>query len=95
MILKKVTITAAKRVHLEPSDWLEDWWVGYGKDESCQFEGRWLDIAIFAAKVLQNENTKLVAPNLYRPDIELSTEQACNYTTPSYQPNEWRIVEDT
>jgi hypothetical protein len=33
-------ITAAKRVHVvgpHSDDW--DWWVGHGKDESCQIEG--------------------------------------------------------
>jgi len=88
-MLKRISITAAKRIHLDPSGLLEDWWVGYGKDESCQFEGRWLDMAIFAAKVLKNENTQLVAPNLYLPDLQLSEEQKSNYTSPAYQPNEW------
>ena len=88
-MLKKVSIIAAKRIHLVPSEWLADWWVGYGKDESCQFEGRWVDMAIFAAKVLAHENTKLVAPNLYRSDLELDDDQGRNYTTPPYQPNEW------
>lgn len=40
-------LSAAKRVHVSKSEWLLDWWVGYGKDESCQIEGtsnhwRWL-----------------------------------------------------
>ena len=44
-------ITAAKRVHIGKSDWMEDWWVGWGKDDSCQIEGtpnhwRWLAMLI-------------------------------------------------
>jgi hypothetical protein len=40
-------IRAAKRVHVSKSEWLPDWWVGYGKDDGCQIEGtqnhwRWL-----------------------------------------------------
>ena len=44
-------IRAAKRVHVEASDGLSDWWVGYGKDHSCQIEGtanhwNWLALII-------------------------------------------------
>lgn len=39
-------IGAAKRIHVEHG-FMDDWWVGYGKDSSCQIEGtpnhwRWL-----------------------------------------------------
>jgi hypothetical protein len=45
------SIRAAKRVHVQKSEWLDDWWVGYGKDDSCQIEGtpnhwRWLAMII-------------------------------------------------
>jgi len=88
-MLRKVMLVAAKRAHLVPSDYIEDWWVGYGKDESCQFEGCWLDMAILAAQILKHENTQLVALNLYKPDLEFTEEQRRNYTSKSYQPNEW------
>lgn len=32
-------ISAAKRVNVVPSNWLEDWFIGHGKDVSCQIEG--------------------------------------------------------
>lgn len=32
-------LSAAKRVNLRKSAWLSSWWVGHGKDESCQIEG--------------------------------------------------------
>ena len=40
-------IGAAKRINVAKSDWMSGWWVGYGKDDSCQIEGtpnhwRWL-----------------------------------------------------
>lgn len=44
-------IRAAKRVHVDKSDWMSGWWVGYGKDDSCQIEGtanhwNWLALII-------------------------------------------------
>lgn len=44
-------IRAAKRVHVAKSDWMSGWYVGYGKDESCQIEGtanhwNWLALII-------------------------------------------------
>lgn len=78
--LEDVDLMGGKRAHLTPShseDW--DWWVGYGKDESCQFEGPWLHMAIIAAKILRHPNTQKVAPNLYQPDIPITPEQESNY----------------
>jgi hypothetical protein len=44
-------IVAAKRVHVIKSDWLDDWYWGFGKDESCSIEGpanhwRWLALIL-------------------------------------------------
>lgn len=62
-------LRGAKRANLEKGgDWSKDWFVGFGKDESCQFEGTWWDMICFARNVLANENTKLVAPEFYRPE---------------------------
>lgn len=61
-------ISGAKRANLRESDWLPDWFVGYGKDESCQFEGNWWDMICFARNVLASENTKMVAPEFYKPE---------------------------
>ena len=77
--LEKVFLSGGKRTHIEHSDWIDDWWVGYGKDESCQFEGPWLAMAVLAAKILRHPNTEKEAPNLYLPDIELTSEQEDNY----------------
>lgn len=75
-----VYLMGGKRAHIVPTDdkgW--DWFVGYGKDESCQFEGPWLHMAIIAAKILRHPNTQKVASNLYLPDIALTEEQENNY----------------
>lgn len=79
-----VFLTGGKRTNLTSSDWLENWWVGYGKDESCQFEGSWGAMAILAAQILAHENTRRVAPNLYWPDIPLTEEQRHQYTEYDY-----------
>jgi hypothetical protein len=73
-------LSGGKRTNLRVSEWLPGWWVGFGKDESCQFEGPWYDIVILAAKVLRDPATAIVAPNLYRPDLVLTAEQERNYT---------------
>lgn len=60
----------SKRTHVSLTesvpDW--DWFVGYGKDESCQFEGSWWDLVCFARNVLASENTKVAAPEFYKPE---------------------------
>lgn len=61
----------ADREDGQPMEW--DWWVGYGKDHSCQFEGPWAHMAILAAKILRHPNTKEVAPNLF---VELPLTEA-------------------
>lgn len=65
---KNKYISGAKRAHISESDWLPDWFVGWGKDESCQFEGTWWDMICFARNVLASENTKMVAPQYYKPE---------------------------
>ncbi len=54
-----------------------DWFEGYGKDESCRFEGTWWDMVCFARNVLASENTRLAAPEFYRPEWRND-----NYTGP-------------
>ena len=65
-------ISGAKRANLTASDWIPDWFVGYGKDESCQFEGTWWDMICFARNVLSSENTKMAAPEYYLPSLAIS-----------------------
>ena len=61
-------LSGAKRANIESSIWLPDWFVGFGKDESCCFEGTWWDMICFARNVLASENTKLCAPEFYHPE---------------------------
>lgn len=61
-------LRGAKRAKIGYSEWLPDWFVGYGKDEFCKFEGTWWDMICFARNVLASENTKLVAPEFYKPE---------------------------
>lgn len=60
--------SGAKRANIVKSDWLGDWFVGYGKDQSCQFEGTWWDMICFARNVLANPNTEMCAPEWYHPE---------------------------
>ena len=75
-------LNGGKRANLERSDWIDDWWVGYGKDDGCQFEGPWSHMAILAAKILSDPATEIACPNLYRPDLAdaLTLVQKGNYT---------------
>lgn len=62
-------ISGAKRANLYISDWLRpDWFVGCGKDEFCSLEGTWWDMVCLARNILASENTKICAPEYYRPD---------------------------
>lgn len=62
-------ISGAKRANLMHSAWIPDWFVGFGKDESCFFEGTWWDMICFARNVLASENTKICAPEYYHPEF--------------------------
>jgi len=79
--LVPVEMQGGKRANIGNSQNIEDWdwWVGWGKDKSCQFEGPWAHMAILAAKILRHPNTKAVCPNLYQPDIQLTPEQEDSY----------------
>ena len=76
--LDKVQMRGGKRANIGHSEWLDDWWVGWGKDSSCQFEGPWLHMAILAAKILRHPNTAKVAPNLHTV-LRLTEEQENSY----------------
>lgn len=77
--LDKVSLRGGKRTNIGHSEWLDDWWVGWGKDQSCQFEGPWEHMAILAAKILRHPNTQKVAVNLYQPDIAITKAQEDSY----------------
>lgn len=72
-------LSGSKRTNLAQSDVIPnwDWFVGTGKDESCQFEGSWWDMICFARNVLASENTRLAAPEFHRPDWKIN-----HYTEP-------------
>ncbi len=61
-------VSGAKRANIRESEWLPDWFVGFGKDESCCFEGTWWDMICFARNVLASKNTEKCAPEWYRPE---------------------------
>ena len=63
-------ISGAKRCNICKSDWLDDWFVGTGKDESCYLEGTWWDMICLARNILASKNTKMVAPEFYHPEWE-------------------------
>jgi hypothetical protein len=79
--LEPVTMRGGKRANIghngHSPEW--NWWVGWGKDQSCQFEGPWQHLAILAAKILAHPNTQRVCPNLYRPESGLTPEQEDSY----------------
>lgn len=60
-------LRGSKRTNLVISDHMGDWFVGFGKSESCQFEGTWHDMVCFARNVLASENTRISEPEFYRP----------------------------
>lgn len=68
----------SKRTNLNECDWMEDWFEGSGKDESCHFEGSWWDMICFARNVLASENTRIAAPEFYKPEWKND-----NYTGPA------------
>jgi hypothetical protein len=74
------SVSGAKRANLDASTLIPDWFVGYGKDESCQFEGTWWDMICFARNVLASENTMLAAPEYYRP--EWANDNYCGESIP-------------
>lgn len=60
--------SGAKRCNLGKSDWLGDWFVGTGKDESCWLEGTWWDMICLARNILASKNTEQCAPEWYHPE---------------------------
>jgi hypothetical protein len=63
-------VSGGKRANIVESDYIPDWFVGYGKDHSCQFEGTWWDMICLARNILASENTKLCAPEFHKPEWE-------------------------
>lgn len=64
----QTSVSGSKRTNLDYSKWLDDWFVGTGKDESCFLEGSWWDMICLARNILASENTKIAAPEYYHPE---------------------------
>ncbi|MWG36453.1 hypothetical protein [Halomarina oriensis] len=62
-------LRSAKRAKLRGDTSLSDWFVGYGKDRSCQFEGKWWHHIVMALRILSSHNTRIVAETLDRDDF--------------------------
>lgn len=77
---KDTRISGAKRANISKSIGLDDWFVGYGKDEGCYFEGTWWDMICFARNILASENTKQCCPEYYHP--EFANENYCGEDIP-------------
>lgn len=73
-------IRGAKRVNIEYANTLDDWFVGYGKDDYCQLEGTWWDMICLARNILASKNTELVAKEFYHP--EMSNDNYCGEEIP-------------
>jgi len=80
---------AGKRTHLETGT-LADWFVGYGKEQFCQFEGPWHAMMVLAAQILSSENTRLAVEHselpdeLYQPELEAVAEDIKTHTGQLY-----------
>lgn len=63
-------VSGAKRANLVCAGdfFTEDWFFGYGKDQSCHLEGTWWDMICLARNILASENTKIAAPEYYHPE---------------------------
>ena len=95
-------ITAAKRVHIGKSDWMEDWWVGWGKDDSCQIEGtpnhwRWLAMLILGlgepneAPYSEDKPTPEIVPQLLAAiEADRETIRELKAALGGFDPQEWR-----
>ena len=66
----QTSVSGSKRTNLDRSEWIDDWFVGTGKDESCYLEGSWWDMICLARNILASENTKIAAPEYYHPEWE-------------------------
>lgn len=54
----EVVVAASRRANIAKSDPGEDWFVGFGKDESCHFEGTWADMVSVAMQILNHPLSK-------------------------------------
>ena len=87
----ETSMTGGKRTNTRQSDNLGDWFVGYGKDRSCIFEGDWYALVTLALKILSSPNTeKLVEEvdeipeEVFQEDLREIAEQLYTYTGKPY-----------
>jgi len=90
-------VTGAKRTNIRNTgSFGNDWFVGYGKDRSCTFEGSWNHMVVLALRILASENTKNLVEavegfpdEVYRPEFEELAESVYEYSGKPYE-----VVED-
>lgn len=62
---------AAKRLGIQRCPWMNDWFVSWSpRNSNSNAEGSWHHWANLAAMILSHPATKVVAPDLYRPDLK-------------------------
>lgn len=67
-------LCGSRRTNIDISDWMDNWFVGTGKDEFCYLEGTWQDMVSLAKQILSSENTKIVSPDDYHPEMRYQNE---------------------
>lgn len=83
-------VKGGKRVNVRESGTLPDWFVGYGKDRSCQIEGPWHHWVTLAMMILSADNTRqledaLGRDDLYHPEMEAVALDIEQYTGTPYE----------
>jgi len=86
-------LTGSKRANIRNTGAFgNDWFVGYGKDRSCHFEGSWHHMVVIALRILSSDNTKnlvdavdSVPDDVYRPELGDVADDIENYTGKPYK----------
>lgn len=87
-------LKGAKRAHIGGGDdtYIDDWFVGWGKERGCQFEGKWYHMMILAAMILSSENSRLAVENsddipeeFYQPELRELADEQYHYTGAPYE----------
>lgn len=97
-----LSVEGGKRTNIAHSETLTDWYVGYGKDQSCEFEGSWYHMMILAARILSSDNSRKVVETVedlpddfYQPELRDLAEEAYQYSGTPYDFEEDGETEET